>query len=115
MYFHIKIRVIHIEMNIKLKMLYVSQRKNRQLRNVTNNINIFLKIIFSLSFKNVMSSKSENRILKNYFKIFNENFEAEYKNNLRTNKSSIDRNYTASLSLNSLYEFISKALYLKTK
>lgn len=62
-----------------------------------------------------MSSKNENRILKNYFKIFNENFEAEYKNNLRTNKSSIDRNYTTSLSLNSLYECISKALYLEAK
>ena len=70
-------------MNIKLKMLYVSQHKNLQLKNVTNNIKIFLKIIFSISFKNVISSKSENRILKNYFKIFNENFETEYKNNTR--------------------------------
>lgn len=102
-------------MNIKLKMLYVSQHKNIQLKNVTNNIKIFLKIIFSISFKNVISSKSENRILKNYFKIFNENFETEYKNNLRINKSSIDRNYTTSLSLNNLYECISKVLYLKTK
>lgn len=94
-------------MDIKLKILYLAQKKNRGLK---NNIKIFLKIIFSITFKTVISSKNHNRILKNYFKIFNKNFETEYKNNLRSNKVTIDKNYTTSLSLNNLHEVTSKVL-----
>jgi hypothetical protein len=100
-------------MDIKLKMLYLSEHKYKELKNKKNNIQIFLKIIFSLSFKTVMSSKGYNRILKNYFKICSENSETEYKNNLRTNKTTMDRNYNSGLSLNNLYEVVSKLLYVK--
>lgn len=101
-----------IELEIKFKMLYLAQSEQVKLKNRKNNIQIFLKIIFSIYFKTVFSSKNNNRILKNYFKIYGINLDTEYEYTFRTNKPTVDPNYTNSLSINNLYEFVS-ALGLK--
>lgn len=101
-----------VETQLKLKMIQSSRRifltdtgLSPEIRK--NLLRIFLKILYSINLKKVISGKTTNRILLNYFKKVLFNSDSSF---LNSNKNTLDRNYTFTLVLNSLYEICSDAL-----
>ena len=73
-----------------------------------NTIKLFLKILYSVNLKKVLSSKITNRIVLKFFKNFI--FASSYQNlsDLRHNKMTLDKCYLTTVGINSLYEFYNK-------
>ena len=102
-----------LETNLKLKILHSSKtfysKDMKSLPEIKKNIvKLFLKILYSLSLKKVLSSKITNRIVFKYFKkfIFATSFNSTY--GLRYNKTTLDTCYLNTVAINSLYEFYNK-------
>jgi hypothetical protein len=98
-----------LETQLKLKMMQAS--RNIGFKGVIlpvdvrkNILRTFLKIIYSINLKKVMSGKPTNRIVLNYFKKFLFNLDCKF---LNSNKNTLDLNYNSTLILNSLYEICS--------
>ena len=105
----------HLETQLKLKILHSSKtiysEDNTSLSEIKKNtIKLFLKVLYSINLKKVLSSKITNRILLKYFKNFI--FASSYKNsyNLRHNKMTLDKCYLNTVAINSLYEFYNKEI-----
>jgi len=98
-----------LETYLKLKILHLSDTtmssdKNFLLRNQSISLKIFLKVIYSLRLKKVLSGKLTNRIAINYFKKFFLGSKTVTFEGLRMNKAFLDSNYVITLGINNLYE-----------
>nr|BDA99230.1 hypothetical protein [Cryptomonas sp. NIES-3952] len=98
-----------LETQLKFKILYSYQDLSEEKSYLSSDLHtwlkkIFLKLIYTLSLKKVLSSKLTNRIIINYFKKFfilslgNSSFDME------KNKNLIELEYLYTLAINSLYE-----------
>lgn len=99
-----------LEPQLKLKILYYCKEiSTANLQNIKKTkptlIRLSLKIIFSLGLKKVLSGKKTNRIMNNFFKLWNYSRPVNYNSKLEQNKSVLDINYNTTIKINSLYEF----------
>lgn len=98
-----------LETQLKFKILYSCRlskiKKKKVLYNLREKIgNIFLKIIYTIVLKKVLSSKINNRIVTNYFKrVFACSTSKDY-SYLEKNKHVFELEYLYTLAINSLYE-----------
>ena len=98
-----------LETYLKLKILHLSDNtmssdKHFLLHNQSISLKIFLKVIYSLRIKKVLSGKLTNRIAINYFKKFFLGSKTVKFEGLRMNKAFLDSNYVITLGINNLYE-----------
>lgn len=98
-----------VETQLKLKILYSSRDLSHPERGVlVESINplerIFLGLLYSMSFKKVLSGRINNRIIINYFKKFSFYFIEKKCAYLEQNKNLFELEYLNTLALNSLYE-----------
>lgn len=99
-----------LEPQLKLKILYYCKEiSTTNLQTIKKTkptlIRLSLKIIFSLGLKKVLSGKKTNRIMNNFFKLWNYSRPVNYNSKLEQNKSVLDINYNTTIKINSLYEF----------
>ena len=102
-----------LETQLKLKILHSSKtiysKDMKSLAEIKKNtVKLFLKVLYSVNLKKVLSSKSTNRIVFKYFKkfIFAESFHSI--SDLKQNKTTLDNCYLNTVAMNSLYEFYNK-------
>jgi hypothetical protein len=102
-----------LETQLKLKILHSSKtiysKDMESLIEIKKNIlNLFLKVLYSIHLKKVLSSKMTNRIVFKYFKKFI--FASSFHNtsDTRHNKTTLDKCYLTTVAINSLYEFYNK-------
>lgn len=102
-----------VETQLKLKILHSSKtiylKDSESLEKIKKNIaKLFLKILYSITLKKVLSSKITNRIILKYFKnfIFASSYQGEP--DLGENKVLLDKCYLTTVALNSVYEFYAK-------
>jgi hypothetical protein len=102
-----------LETQLKLKILHSSKtiysKDMKSLAEIKKNtVKLFLKILYSVNLKKVLSSKITNRIIFKYFKKFI--FATSFHNtpDLRHNKTTLDKCYLNTVAINSLYEFYNK-------
>ena len=102
-----------LETQLKLKILHSTNnlysKDSKSLSEIKKNtIRLFLKVLYSIHLKKVLSSKITNRIVFKYFKkfIFATSFNSTY--GLRYNKTTLDTCYLNTVAINSLYEFYNK-------
>lgn len=103
------------ETQLKLKILHscktIYLKDSECLSNIKENIiKIFLKIIYSVNLKKVLSSKVTNRIILKYFKsfIYSSSFDSISNKNQGADKVLLDKPYLSTVAINSLYEFYAK-------
>jgi hypothetical protein len=99
-----------METQLKLKMIQSSKSiiykdSFSSLSIKKNLLRTFLKILYSINLKKVLSGKHTNRIILNYFKKFLLNLDNIH---LNSNKNTLDLNYSSTLVLNSFYEICSE-------
>jgi hypothetical protein len=104
-----------LETQLKLKILHSSKtiysKDATSLAEIKKNTTrLFLKIVYSVNLKKVLSSKITNRIILKFFKKFI--FASSCKNtpDLRDNKMTLDKCYLTTVAINSLYEFYTKEI-----
>ena len=90
-----------IDTQLKLKILYA--HGNNLTYEMDNSKSISLNIVYYMFLKRVISSKSNIRIVKNYFQLFSHYVELENDNQLKQNNSTLDKNYTITIALRNLY------------
>ena len=102
-----------LETQLKLKILHYNKtlysKDTKYLAEIKKNtVKLFLKVLYSVSLKKVLSSKITNRIVFKYFKkfVFATSFCHTY--GLRYNKTTLDKCYLNTVAINSLYEFYNK-------
>lgn len=98
-----------VETQLKLKILYSSRDLSHPERGIlVESINplerIFLGLLYSMSFKKVLSGRINNRIIINYFKKFSFYFIEKKCAYVEQNKNLFELEYLNTLALNSLYE-----------
>ena len=102
-----------LETQLKLKILHTSKtmysKDVKSLADIKKNtIKLFLKILYSVNLKKVLSSKITNRIVLKFFKNFIFASSCQNISDLRLNKMTLDKCYLATVAINSLYEFSTK-------
>ena len=102
-----------LETQLKLKILHNSKMIYSEdagsLEEIKkNSIKLFLKVLYSINLKKVLSSKVTNRIIFKYFKRFIFASSSYDDSSLRENKATLDRSYLNTVAINSLYEFYNK-------
>jgi hypothetical protein len=102
-----------LETQLKLKILHFSKtfysKDTKSLAEIKKNcIKLFLKILYSINLKKVLSSKVTNRIIFKYFKKFIFGSSCQNLSDMRHNKSTLDKCYLSTVAVNSLYEFYNK-------
>ncbi len=102
-----------LETQLKLKILHSSKTLcSKDMKSLTeikkNTVKLFLKVLYSVNLKKVLSSKITNRIIFKYFKkfIFGASFRST--SDLIYNKTTLDQCYLNTVAINSLYEFYNK-------
>jgi hypothetical protein len=102
-----------LETQLKLKILHSSKTVySKDIKSLAeikkNTVKLFLKVLYSVNLKKVLSSKITNRIIFKYFKkfIFATSFRST--SDLRQNKTTLDNGYLNTVAINSLYEFYNK-------
>jgi hypothetical protein len=98
-----------LETQVKFKVLYsystiFSKNENLILKNNRNLVKIFLKLIYSIKLKKVLSGKVTNRLIINYFKKFTRDSGNVSENSLKSIKTSLDSNFMNTLAISSIYE-----------
>ena len=101
-----------LETQVKFKVLYsyrseFSKNENLIWENKLSVVKIFLKIIYTIQLKKVLSGKVTNRLVTNYFKKFLRGSEIISESSLKFNKTILDSNYISTLAINSIYELSS--------
>lgn len=71
-------------------------------------LQISLSIIYSTHLKKLLSSKSNNRLLKNYYKFFNNSVNLSYCNRIPEDSINGNLGYIMTIAIQSLYEIISE-------
>jgi hypothetical protein len=99
-----------VETQLKLKILHSSKsiylKDMESLKEVKTNImKLFLKVLYSVSLKKVLSSKSTHRITLKFFKKFIFASSSHNLSDISHNKMTLDKCYLNTLAINSLYEF----------
>jgi hypothetical protein len=102
-----------LETQLKLKILHSSKilylKDMDSLEEVKRNtIKLFLKVLYSVSLKKVLSSKSTNRITLKFFKKFIFGSSSHNLCEISHNKMTLDKCYLTTVAINSLYEFSTK-------
>jgi len=105
-----------IETQLKLKILYstrtVCVKDTESLEDIKKNITrLFLKVLYSVNLKKVLSCKITNRIVLKFFKKFI--FASSYENSfdLERSKMTLDKSYLSTVAVNSLHEFYTKKFH----
>lgn len=97
-----------LETQLKLKILYSCRQLSTREYHLINTNNpfkrIFLCFLYSTTFKKVLSSKINNRIIINYFKKFSSYSMDKQQQYGEQNKNLFELEYLNTLALNSLYE-----------
>lgn len=93
-----------IDTQLKLKILY-SYKREIDFENTDKETlrSMCLAILYSIFLKKVTSSKSNNRMIKNYFKLFLTQIEKENLINSTQNKTTLDESYRTTLAIMNLY------------
>ena len=104
-----------LETQLKLKILHSTNnlysKDSKSLSEIKKNtIRLFLKVLYSINLKKVLSCKITNRIISKYFKNFIFSSAYQKPSDLRRNKMTLDKCYTTTVAINSLYEFYNKEL-----
>ena len=104
-----------LETQLKLKILHSSKtfysKDIQSLAEIKKNcVKLFLKILYSINLKKVLSSKITNRIIFKYFKKFIFASSSHNEFDMRHNKTTLDKGYLNTVAINSLYEFYIKKL-----
>jgi len=104
-----------LETQLKLKILHSSKsiylKDTKYLGEIKENVTkVFLKIIYSVNLKKVLSSKITNRIILKYFKnfIYSSSYDIVSVKNHESNKMIVDIPYLTTVAINGLYEFSAK-------
>jgi hypothetical protein len=102
-----------VETQLKLKILHTSKTMySKDVKSLAeikkNTIKLFLKILYSVNLKKVLSSKITNRIVLKFFKNFIFASSCQDISDLRHNKVTLDKSYLTTVAINSLYEFSNK-------
>ena len=102
-----------LETQLKLKILHSSKtiysKDMKSLAEIKKNtVKLFLKVLYSVNLKKVLSSKITNRIVFKYFKKFVFATSSCNTYGLRSNKTTLDKCYLNTVAINSLYEFYNK-------
>jgi hypothetical protein len=102
-----------LETQLKLKILHSSKTiYSKDIRSLTeikkNCIKLFLKILYSINLKKVLSSKITNRIIFKYFKKFIFASSCHNTFDVKHNKTTVDKCYLNTVAINSLYELYNK-------
>ena len=102
-----------LETQLKLKILHSSKTiYSKDIRSLTdikkNCIKLFLKILYSINLKKVLSSKITNRIIFKYFKKFIFASSCHNTFDVKHNKTTLDKCYLNTVAINSLYELYNK-------
>ena len=102
-----------LETQLKLKILHSSKticsKDMRSLEEIKKNTKrLFLKILYSVNLKKVLSAKITNRIVIKYFNKFIFASSCQNTSDLRHNKMTLDKCYLVTVAINSLYEFYNK-------
>ena len=102
-----------VETQLKLKILHSSKtiylKYMESLQEVKKNvIKLFLKVLYSVSLKKVLSSKNTNRITLKFFKKFIFASSSHNLSEISHNKMTLDKCYLTTVAINSLYEFYTK-------
>ena len=96
-----------LETQLKLKILHSSKTiYSKDIRSLTeikkNCIKLFLKILYSINLKKVLSSKITNRIIFKYFKKFIFASSCHNTFDVKHNKTTLDKCYLNTVAINSL-------------
>jgi hypothetical protein len=102
-----------VETQLKLKILHTSKTMySKDVKSLAeikkNTIKLFLKILYSVNLKKVLSSKITNRIVLKFFKNFIFASSCQNISDLSQNKMTLDKSYLTTVAINSLYEFSNK-------
>ena len=102
-----------LETQLKLKILHTSKTMySKDVKSLAeikkNTIKLFLKILYSVNLKKVLSSKITNRIVLKFFKNFIFASSCQNIHDLSHNKMTLDKCYLNTVAINSLYEFYNK-------
>lgn len=102
-----------LETQLKLKILHSSKTiYSKDIRSLTeikkNCVKLFLKILYSINLKKVLSSKITNRIIFKYFKKFIFASSCHNTFDVKHNKTTLDKCYLNTVAINSLYELYNK-------
>jgi hypothetical protein len=73
-----------------------------------NIIRLFLKVLYSVTLKKVLSSKITNRIVLKFFKKFVLASSYQNSSDLEESKMTLDKSYLTTVAINSLHEFYTK-------
>lgn len=102
-----------IETQLKLKILHSSRtvcvKDKASLADIKKHIiKLFLKVLYSVNLKKVLSSKITNRIVLKFFKKFI--FTSSYENSFDLERSEVtlDKSYLTTVAINGLHEFYIK-------
>lgn len=98
-----------LETQVKFKVLYsysaaFSKDETLILETKLNFLKIFLKLIYTINLKKVLSSKVTNRLIINYFKKFTRDSGNVSESSLKSNRTILDSNYMNTLAISSIYE-----------
>jgi hypothetical protein len=102
-----------LETQLKLKILHTSKTMySKDVKSLAeikkNTVKLFLKIVYSVNLKKVLSSKITNRIVLKFLKNFIFVSSCQNISGLRQNKMTLDKSYLTTVAINSLYEFYNR-------
>lgn len=102
-----------LETQLKLKVLHLNT--SEYLKDINslddikkNTIRLFLKVLYSVTLKKVLSCRITNRITLKFFKSFVFTSASQKTSILSRNKSILDKCYVTTVAINSLYECYAK-------
>lgn len=100
-----KLNLIYTEdCYLRIKLLNSLTKNNNYINDYNFMKPILLKILYTLFLKKVLTSKNTNRIVSHCFKSFHRDIEKEFDSLIDVHVALLDRNYSSSLILNTIYD-----------